>query len=100
MSPIPASPPIPLLPHGVTGARDCACSLCFSELGFSVDLVDTPIHPVIVATRGGAFLARHCDLRALRCATARSLSVYGLPVIPFQAQERNGQAVRSGCRRQ
>ena len=36
---------------GVSGARDCACSM-LKELGFAVDMVDTPIHPIIVATRG------------------------------------------------
>ena len=36
---------------GITGARDFACSR-LEELGFAVDLVPTPINPIILATRG------------------------------------------------
>lgn len=36
---------------GIDGARDFACER-LRELGFSVELVDTPINPVILATRG------------------------------------------------
>ncbi len=36
---------------GVVGAREFAC-LRLKELGFDVDLVDTPINPIILATRG------------------------------------------------
>ena len=36
---------------GITGARDFACSR-LEELGFEVDLVPTPINPIILATRG------------------------------------------------
>ena len=36
---------------GIDGARDFACER-LRELGFSVDLVQTPINPVILATRG------------------------------------------------
>ena len=53
--------------EGVTGARDCACSM-LRELGFSVELVDTPIHPVIVGTRGdpswpGIVIYGHYDVQ-------------------------------------
>ena len=37
--------------EGVTGAREFACSR-LKELGFEVDLISTPIHPIILATRG------------------------------------------------
>lgn len=36
---------------GINGARDFACAR-LRELGFSVELVETPINPVILATRG------------------------------------------------
>jgi acetylornithine deacetylase/succinyl-diaminopimelate desuccinylase-like protein len=36
---------------GIDGARDFACER-LRELGFSVEFVDTPINPVILATRG------------------------------------------------
>ena len=36
---------------GIEGARDFACER-LEELGFSVELVQTPINPVILATRG------------------------------------------------
>ncbi|MBT3638058.1 MAG: M20/M25/M40 family metallo-hydrolase [Opitutae bacterium] len=36
---------------GIDGARDFACDR-LRELGFSVELVETPINPVILATRG------------------------------------------------
>jgi acetylornithine deacetylase/succinyl-diaminopimelate desuccinylase-like protein len=36
---------------GIDGARDFACER-LRELGFSVELVETPINPVILATRG------------------------------------------------
>ena len=53
--------------QGVAGAREFACSQ-LQELGFSVDLVDTPIHPIIVATRGepswpGIVIYGHYDVQ-------------------------------------
>lgn len=36
---------------GIDGARDFACER-LKELGFSVEMVETPINPVILATRG------------------------------------------------
>ncbi len=37
--------------EGVAGARSFACSR-LDELGFDIDLIETPINPVILATRG------------------------------------------------
>ena len=53
--------------QGVTNAREFACSM-LEQLGFSIDLVDTPIHPVIVATRGdpswpGIVIYGHYDVQ-------------------------------------
>ena len=36
---------------GVTGAREFACDQ-LKELGFEVELISTPINPIILATRG------------------------------------------------
>ena len=36
---------------GIAGARDFACER-LRELGFTVELVETPINPVVLATRG------------------------------------------------
>ena len=80
--------------EGVTGARDCACSM-LRELGFSVELVETPIHPVIVGTRGdpswpGIVIYGHYDVQPpdpLGLWTSK----------PFEAEERNGRLYGRGA---
>ncbi len=79
---------------GVTGARDCACTM-LKELGFSVDLVDTPIHPIIVATRGepswpGIVIYGHYDVQP-----PDPLGLWTSD--PFDAQERNGRLYGRGA---
>lgn len=80
--------------QGVAGAREFACSQ-LQELGFSVDLVDTPIHPIIVATRGepswpGIVIYGHYDVQPpdpLDLWTSK----------PFEAEERNGRLYGRGA---
>ena len=48
---------------GICGAREFATAR-LEELGFSVETIETPIHPVLLATRG-SILAETCDLWTL-----------------------------------
>ena len=79
---------------GVVGARECACSM-LKELGFSVDLVDTPIHPIIVATRGdpswpGIVIYGHYDVQPPDPVNLWTSD-------PFVAVERNGRLYGRGA---
>jgi len=79
---------------GVAGARDFACSQ-LQDLGFSVDLVDTPIHPIIVATRGdpawpGIVIYGHYDVQPPDPVDLWTSK-------PFEAQERNGRLFGRGA---
>jgi len=79
---------------GVTGARECACSM-LNELGFSVDLVDTPIHPIIVATRGepswpGIVIYGHYDVQPPDPVNLWTSD-------PFDAVERKGRLYGRGA---
>ena len=79
---------------GVSGARDCACSM-LKELGFAVDLVDTPIHPIIVATRGepswpGIVIYGHYDVQPPDPVNLWTSD-------PFDAVERNGRLYGRGA---
>jgi acetylornithine deacetylase/succinyl-diaminopimelate desuccinylase-like protein len=79
---------------GVSGARDCACSM-LRELGFTVDLVDTPIHPIIVATRGepswpGIVIYGHYDVQPPDPVNLWTSN-------PFEAVERNGRLYGRGA---
>ena len=79
---------------GVAGARDFACSQ-LQDLGFSVDLVDTPIHPIIVATRGdpawpGIVIYGHYDVQPPDPVDLWTSK-------PFEAQERNGRLYGRGA---
>ena len=79
---------------GVSGARDCACSM-LKELGFVVDLVDTPIHPIIVATRGepswpGIVIYGHYDVQPPDPVNLWTSD-------PFDAVERNGRLYGRGA---
>lgn len=80
--------------EGVAGARDFACAM-LRELGFSVDLVETPINPVIVGTRGdptwpGIVIYGHYDVQPpdpLQLWTSE----------PFKAEVRNGRLYGRGA---
>ncbi|MEL0098218.1 MAG: M20/M25/M40 family metallo-hydrolase, partial [Opitutae bacterium] len=79
---------------GVVGARDCACSM-LKELGFSVELVETPIHPIIVATRGdpswpGIVIYGHYDVQPPDPVNLWTSD-------PFVAEERNGRFYGRGA---
>jgi len=79
---------------GVAGARDFACSQ-LQDLGFLVDLVDTPIHPIIVATRGdpawpGIVIYGHYDVQPPDPVDLWTSK-------PFEAQERNGRLYGRGA---
>ncbi len=79
---------------GVAGARDFACTQ-LQDLGFSVDLVDTPIHPIIVATRGdpawpGLVIYGHYDVQPPDPVDLWTSK-------PFEAQERNGRLYGRGA---
>lgn len=79
---------------GVVGARDCACSM-LKELGFSVELVETPIHPIIVATRGdpswpGIVIYGHYDVQPPDPVNLWTSD-------PFVAEERNGRLYGRGA---
>ena len=79
---------------GVAGARDFACSQ-LQDLGFSVDLVETPIHPIIVATRGdpawpGIVIYGHYDVQPPDPVDLWTSK-------PFEAQERNGRLYGRGA---
>ena len=80
--------------EGVAGARDCACSMLL-ELGFSVDLVETPIHPVIVATRGdpswpGIVIYGHYDVQPPDPVNLWTSD-------PFLAEDREGRLYGRGA---
>ena len=84
----------PSFSAGVAGARDCACSM-LRELGFSVDLVETPIHPVIVATRGdpswpGLVIYGHYDVQP-----PDPLNLWSAD--PFEAVQRDGRLYGRGA---
>jgi acetylornithine deacetylase/succinyl-diaminopimelate desuccinylase-like protein len=79
---------------GVAGARDFASSQ-LQDLGFSVDLVETPIHPIIVATRGdptwpGIVIYGHYDVQPPDPVDLWTSK-------PFEAQERNGRLYGRGA---
>ena len=79
---------------GVAGARDFACSQ-LQDLGFLVVLVDTPIHPIIVATRGdpawpGIVIYGHYDVQPPDPVDLWTSK-------PFEAQERNGRLYGRGA---
>jgi len=80
--------------QGVSGARDFACSM-LHDLGFTIDLVDTPIHPVIVATRGdpswpGIVIYGHYDVQP-----PDPLDLWTTD--PFKAEERGGRLYGRGA---
>lgn len=84
----------PSFSDGVAGARDCACAM-LRELGFSVDLVETPIHPVIVATRGdpswpGLVIYGHYDVQP-----PDPLNLWSAD--PFEAVQRDGRLYGRGA---
>ena len=80
--------------EGIVGARDFACAL-LAELGFEINLVETPINPVILATRGDPSWPRlviygHYDVQPpdpLDLWTSK----------PFEAEERNGRLFGRGA---
>jgi acetylornithine deacetylase/succinyl-diaminopimelate desuccinylase-like protein len=79
---------------GVAGARDFACTQ-LKDLGFSVDLVETPIHPIIVATRGdlswpGVVIYGHYDVQPPDPVDLWTSK-------PFEAEERNGRLYGRGA---
>ncbi len=79
---------------GVVGARDCAISM-LKELGFAVELVETPIHPIIVATRGepswpGIVIYGHYDVQPPD-------PVHLWSTDPFDAVEKNGRLYGRGA---
>lgn len=79
---------------GVAGARDCACSM-LRELGFSVELVETPIHPIILGTRGdpswpGIVIYGHYDVQP-----PDPLDLWSSA--PFCPEERDGRLYGRGA---
>lgn len=84
----------PAFLDGVTGARDFACSM-LKSLGFSVDLIPTPIHPIIVGTRGdpswpGIVIYGHYDVQP-----PDPLDLWTSD--PFVAKERKGRLYGRGA---
>ena len=80
--------------EGVSGARDFATQ-CLKELGFEVEHVQTPIHPVILATRGdpswpGIVIYGHYDVQP-----PDPLDLWSSD--PFQAVERDGRLYGRGA---
>jgi len=80
--------------EGVSGAREFASS-CLRELSFEVEHVPTPIHPVIVATRGdpswpGIVIYGHYDVQP-----PDPLKLWNSD--PFEAAERNGRLYGRGA---
>jgi len=84
----------PSFSHGVSGAREFACEL-LRELGFSIELVDTPINPVIVAQRGdpswpGIVIYGHYDVQP-----PDPLDLWNCD--PFKPEKRDGRLYGRGA---
>ena len=79
---------------GVSGAREFAIAR-LEELGFEVDVVQTPVHPVLLATRGDAswphlVIYGHYDVQP-----PDPLDLWDSP--PFEPEERGGRLYGRGA---
>ncbi len=79
---------------GVAGAREFAIAR-LEELGFEVDVVQTPVHPVLLATRGDAswphlVIYGHYDVQP-----PDPLDLWDSP--PFEPEERGGRLYGRGA---
>ena len=84
----------PTFREGVAGARAFA-KACLEELGFEVDVVATPVHPVLLATRGDPswphlVIYGHYDVQP-----PDPLDLWETP--PFEPEERDGRLYGRGA---
>jgi acetylornithine deacetylase/succinyl-diaminopimelate desuccinylase-like protein len=87
-------PRIPSFSDGICGAREFA-SARMEDLGFSVETISTPIHPVLLGTRGDPSWPRlviygHYDVQPPDPIDLWSTN-------PFVASERNGRIYGRGA---
>lgn len=79
---------------GVSGAREFACSR-LKELGFEVDLIPTPVHPIILATRGDPSWPRLVIYGHYDVQPPDPLDLWTTD--PFDAVERDGRLYGRGA---
>ena len=78
----------------MVGAREFAC-LRLKELGFDVELVDTPINPIILATRGNPKWPRLVIYGHYDVQPPDPLDLWKSE--PFKAEVRNGRLYGRGA---
>ena len=79
---------------GVTGAREFACDQ-LKELGFEVELISTPINPIILATRGNPSWPRLVIYGHYDVQPPDPLDLWSSD--PFNAVEREGRLYGRGA---
>tara|TARA_B100001027_G_scaffold80336_2_gene55034 strand:- start:7214 stop:8590 length:1377 start_codon:yes stop_codon:yes gene_type:complete len=80
--------------EGIDGARDFACAR-LAELGFEINLVETPINPVILATRGDPTWPRLVIYGHYDVQPPDPLDLWSSK--PFEAEERSGRLFGRGA---
>ena len=84
----------PSFASGVNGARNFACER-LSELGFDVDLIATPINPIILATRGDPQWPRLVIYGHYDVQPPDPLDLWTSE--PFKTEERDGRIYGRGA---
>ena len=80
--------------EGVQGAREFATAR-LQELGFSIEIIDTPIHPVILGTRGDPSWPRLVIYGHYDVQPPDPLDLWTSE--PFKATERDGRLYGRGA---